>query len=323
MKLAIVTGAAGFLGSHLAMSLMQDQFAVIGIDNFCTGQERNIELLREQKNFHFIEGDVCDPEIWKSVRKLIAAQDFELAQVYHFASPASPPHYQRLNIETMMVNSNGLLECLNFATSLGGRVVFASTSEVYGDPAVHPQTEDYWGNVNSFGARACYDEAKRFGEALIYSFNERHGTKHGLVRIFNTYGPRMNPNDGRVVINFLVQALRGENLTIYGDGQQTRSFCYVDDLIAGIRKYAASELIEPVNLGNPGEFTVLELAEVVRGFFPEKNLQMEFLKIPKDDPKQRRPNIAKAKQLLGWEPRIILRDGLQKMRQELELLIVL
>lgn len=319
MAIVVVTGAAGFLGSHISESLLGEGSHVIGIDNFCTGQEQNIDLLRQHQNFRFIEGDVCDSEVWKTVRKTIAlSQEEQVHHVYHFASPASPPLYQRLSLETMMVNSNGLLECLNFATSVGGRVIYASTSEVYGDPEIHPQLESYWGNVNSYGARACYDEAKRFGEALLYSYNLRHQTQHGLVRIFNTYGPRMNPHDGRVVINFLVQALAGGPLTVYGDGKQTRSFCYVDDLVSGIRKYAESGAIHPMNLGNPGEFTILELAKAVQKLFPQTNFEIVHQDFPADDPRQRRPDISRAQKELQWSPKVSLDDGLGKMLRAMQ-----
>lgn len=210
-----------------------------------------------------------------------------LSHVFHFASPASPPHYQRIPLETLWVNSVGLKNSLQFADQFKARLTFASTSEVYGSPSVSPQPESYWGNVNSFGARSCYDEGKRFGEALIFSHNQVHNTQHGLVRIFNTYGPRMNPDDGRVIINFLVQALKGEDLSIYGAGQQTRSFCFVSDLIQGILKYSQTKLTEPVNLGNDQEFTILELATTIQLMFAEKNLKLNFHKLPADDPQQR------------------------------------
>jgi nucleoside-diphosphate-sugar epimerase len=242
-----------------------------------------------------------------------------LKYVFHFASPASPPHYQRLGLETMWVNSVGLSLAMTFADQVGARVIFSSTSEIYGDPEISPQPETYWGNVNTLGPRSCYDESKRFGESLIYTYNLKNKTQHGLVRIFNTYGPRMNPNDGRVIINFLVQAMKGEALTVYGSGQQTRSFCYVDDLIEGIMKYAESPLTEPVNIGNDHEFTILEAAETVKKIFSDKKLKIEFQALPKDDPKQRKPDLSKAKKLLApWSPKVSLAEGLRHVIKWLE-----
>lgn len=295
---------------------------MIGVDNFSTGSARNrahLESLPEaSERLFFIEADVCQP--WTDWLK--GLPDFLVEQtghVFHFASPASPPLYQELALETMWVNSVGTRLALEFADRVGARVVFASTSEIYGDPAVSPQPETYWGNVNTVGVRSCYDEAKRFGESLIFTHNLKKGTRHGLVRIFNTYGPRMNPADGRVVINLLVQAIRGEPLTIYGDGKQTRSFCYVDDLCAAIEAYAASDLTEPVNIGNDGEFSILELAEKVRGIFPDRRLDLVHRPMPQDDPKQRRPDLRKAKSALApWEPRVDLQTGLKRMRDWLE-----
>lgn len=309
---ALITGGGGFLGSHLAETLLNQGANVICVDNFATGLRRNrnhLENLKDAKQrLTFIEADVVrDWSTWAPK----APQSLET--IFHFASPASPPHYQRLGLETLWVNSIGLSNALNYADQFGARVVFASTSEVYGDPEISPQPETYWGNVNSYGARACYDEAKRFGEALIYTHNQKYKTKHGLVRIFNTYGPRMNPNDGRVIINFLVQALESQNLTVYGSGKQTRSFCYVDDLVAGILKYAKSEICQPVNLGNDTEFSILEAAEVVQEIFKAQNLKIEFQDLPADDPRQRRPNLTEAKKLLSpWQPKVPLREGLKK-----------
>lgn len=328
-KSVLITGVSGFLGSHLAESILvesslgniKEDYRVIAIDNFCTGLASNVTYLKQKfpKNFLFIEKDVIQP--WDDVNSILTeAIKSEISHVFHFASPASPPHYQRLSLETLWVNTLGLSHALRFADDIGARVIFSSTSEVYGDPDVSPQPENYWGNVNSFGPRACYDEAKRFGEALIYSWNLRHQTKHGLVRIFNTYGPRMNPNDGRVIINFLVQALAGQDLTIYGDGRQTRSFCFVADLINGIKKYALTDITFPVNFGNDREFTVLELAEKVQAHFAKKQSQIVFLEKAKDDPAQRRPDLSLAKKLFPeWGPKVTLEEGLSKTAQWLQL----
>jgi nucleoside-diphosphate-sugar epimerase len=308
----LITGSGGFLGSHMAESFLKEGSAVVGIDNYSSTPRRNTEYLQKKYPtlFKAVEADVCKE--WKWASDL--GKDFQY--VFHMASPASPPIYQELALETLWVNSIGLNRALEYADSVRARLVFMSTSEIYGDPEVHPQPESYRGNVNTFGPRACYDEAKRFGEALLYTYNWKKKTQHGLVRIFNTYGPRMNPADGRVVINFLAQALRGENLTVYGDGQQTRSFCFVDDLIAGIRSYAKSNLTVPSNIGNPTEFTVLQLAEIIqKELFPQKNLKIVHKELPVDDPTQRCPDISFAKSELGWEPKVLLRDGLKVMAQ--------
>jgi nucleoside-diphosphate-sugar epimerase len=307
----LITGGGGFLGSHLAEKYLQAGKKVICVDNFCTGLKDNknyLLSLKDSHNLRFIEADVIQP--WKDWSSDLKGVEF----VFHFASPASPPHYQRLALETMWVNSLGLSHALHFADVQGARLVFASTSEIYGDPEVSPQSENYWGNVNTLGPRSCYDEAKRFGESLIYTHNLKNNTKHGLVRIFNTYGPRMNPNDGRVIVNFLVQALNNQPLSVYGDGKQTRSFCYVDDLIDGIMSYASSGLTEAVNIGNDIEFSVLEAAQLVQKIFKDKNLKIDFLELPQDDPKQRKPNLEKAKKLLKpWQPKVQLEEGLRKM----------
>lgn len=310
MKTSIVTGAGGFLGSHLCEHLLKRGHLVIGVDNFSTGLRSNKHFLTMlSPNLRFIEADVVQPWTWLE-DALPARADVD--RIFHFASPASPPHYQRLAIETMHVNSLGLERALTAADHLHARVLFASTSEVYGDPAISPQPESYWGSVNSFGERSCYDEAKRYGEALIFSWNRLKKTRHGLVRIFNTYGPRMNPNDGRVVINFIVQAIRGEPLTVYGDGRQTRSFCYVDDLIAGILKYADGDFVEPINLGNDREFTMLELAETVQTTIA--TVPLEFCPLPGDDPKRRRPDLTKARSSLApWQPVVALDEGVRRM----------
>ena len=314
MKTVLITGAAGFLGSHLAEHYLKKNYHVVGVDNLSTSNMNNVDYLKSMySGYVFHKFDACGD--WNFLKNEIKGS---LAYVFHFASPASPPLYQKLAFETIDINTNGLLKALNFAQDNGGRVVFASTSEIYGDPAISPQVESYWGNVNSFGPRSCYDEAKRLGETLIFEFNRKHQSQHGLVRIFNTYGPRMNPDDGRVVINFLVQAERGEALTIYGDGSQTRSFCYVDDLISGITKYAESTLSIPVNLGNQHEFSILGLAEVVKKMYPEKNLAIKFFELPKDDPKLRRPDTTLAHTHLGWTPQVDLQIGLERMRSWLK-----
>lgn len=318
---AIITGGGGFLGSHLAETLISAQIPVVCVDNFSTGLRSNKDYLLNHKfsaNLQFIEADVSKSwDLWTS--KIDSEKLKKITHVFHFASPASPPHYQRLAFETMAVNTTGLMEALAMADKYSARVVFASTSEIYGDPNITPQPESYFGNVNTMGPRSCYDEAKRFGETIIYTHNQKHQTRHGLVRIFNTYGPRMNPNDGRVIINFLVQAMKKQKLTIYGDGQQTRSFCFVDDLISGILKYAKTELTIPVNVGNQTEFTIQQLADEVRNIFLKDQLQFERFDLPKDDPKQRCPDLTLAKRHLNnWEPKIQLSVGLVKMLEWLK-----
>ncbi len=314
----LITGGGGFLGSHLAELYLGKKIPVVCVDNFSTGLKSNrqyLESLPEAKSLlTFLEKDVSQTwDSWSSNIKI------PISHVLHFASPASPPHYQRLSFETMAVNTTGLMEAMKFADQKKARVVFASTSEIYGDPEISPQPESYWGHVNTLGPRSCYDEAKRFGETIIYSHNQKFQTRHGMVRIFNTYGPRMNPNDGRVIINFLVQALRGEKMSVYGSGKQTRSFCYVSDLIAGITAYAKTDLTEPVNIGNQKEFTILELIGTVQEIFSDKKLEMEFFDLPKDDPRQRCPDLTKAKSLLRpWEPQISLKQGLEKMTEWLK-----
>jgi len=310
----IVTGGCGFLGSHLVEWHLNQGDAVIAIDNFSTGFRANEAYLRSlnSEKLMIIEADVM--EAWSSWLDSIPQEWLEqLKLVYHFACPASPPLYQELALETLWVNSIGLSNALNLADKHNARCIFASTSEIYGDPTVNPQPESYWGNVNTLGPRSCYDESKRFGETLLYTRNWKKNTQHGLVRIFNTYGPRMNPTDGRVVVNFLVQALRDEDLTVYGDGKQTRSFCYVDDLIQGITSYALSQETGPINIGNPNEFTILDLAKQVQRIFSEKNLKIVFREIPTDDPKQRKPDISKANTILKWKPEIQLSEGLPRM----------
>lgn len=298
MRVAI-TGAAGFLGSHLTDRFLADGHQVIGLDNFITGQAANVAHLANDRNFEFVKQDVSDPYT-------VAGP---LDGVLHFASPASPPDYQQFPLETLKVGSVGTTNSIELARSKGARFFLASTSEVYGDPTVHPQPESYWGYVNSVGERSMYDEAKRFAEATTMAYHRSAGVDTRIVRIFNTYGPRMRPRDGRVVSNFVVQALRGEPLTVYGHGQQTRSFCYVSDLVEGIYRLFHSDRIEPTNVGNPGEFTMLELAALVLELTGSTS-PFEHRPMPPDDPKQRNPDITIAKAVLGWEPQVPLREGL-------------
>lgn len=310
MKTVIVTGAAGFLGSHLCETFLYHGYQVWGLDNFLTSDGGNIEFLKNlSPHFFFRQMDIC--QSWNDIEREVQGP---VEFVFHFASPASPKNYQALPFETISANTEGLLKALKFAHSRSARLIFASTSEVYGDPLQNPQKESYFGNVNTYGARACYDEAKRLGEAMIYEFNRIYGHRHGLVRIFNTYGPRMNFADGRVIINFLSQAQTTRKLTIYGDGSHTRSFCYVDDLIRGVVQYAQSPIYEPLNLGNPDEITILRLAQIVQAIHPESAISLDFQPLPQDDPKQRRPDIEKAHVLLGWSPQVDLKSGLLRMK---------
>lgn len=295
----LITGAAGFLGSHLCDRFLQEGHEVIGVDNFLTGSPENVEHLSGRPEFQFIEQDVTDPVAIKG----------SLDGVLHFASPASPVDYLEFPVETLDVGSIGTRNALELARSKGARFLLASTSEVYGDPQVHPQAESYWGNVNPVGPRSVYDEAKRFAEALTMAYHRSRDLETRIVRIFNTYGPRMRPNDGRVVSNFIVQAIRGEPLTIYGEGTQTRSFTFVDDLIEGTYRVFFGERVEPINLGNPNEFTVLELANLVRDLTGSDS-EIKHLPLPVDDPKVRKPDISLAKQVLGWEPRVNLKTGI-------------
>jgi dTDP-glucose 4,6-dehydratase len=297
----LVTGVAGFLGSHLADRLLTDGHEVIGMDNFVTGSPENIAHLMGHARFSFHHHDVTN-------FIYVAGQ---LDGVFHFASPASPRDYLELPIQTLKVGSLGTHKTLGLALAKRARFLLASTSEVYGDPQVHPQPESYWGHVNPVGPRGVYDEAKRFAEALTMAYHRYHGVDTRIVRIFNTYGPRMRPHDGRVVSNFIVQALRGEPLTVYGDGLQTRSFCYVDDLIEGIVRLFESGEVEPTNLGNPEEFTVKQLAERVVSLTGSRSALVEE-PLPVDDPKQRRPDISRARSTLGWEPRVGLEAGLSR-----------
>jgi len=299
-KRALVTGAAGFLGSHLTDRLLGEGFSVIGVDNLCTGNMANLAHLAEEPRFSFEVQDICLP-----------FDPGPVDYVFNFASPASPPEYLRLAIETMRVGSVGTENALQIAAKYHAGFLHASTSECYGDPIEHPQTEEYWGNVNPVGPRSVYDEAKRYAEALTMAYHRSRGVNTHLVRIFNTYGPRLAPDDGRVISNFMMQALRGESLTIYGDGSQTRSFCYVDDLIEGILRLSRSDEHLPVNIGNPNEFTILECAQEVLEVTGGKS-ELRFESLPQDDPTQRQPDITKARELLGWEPQIKLSDGLRK-----------
>lgn len=334
MPSVIITGAAGFLGSHLCERFLRESYNVIGIDNFCTGMTSNIQEVsdiaeelrspdrtgaswRGRMNFVFIEADIVKP--WDWINKIPQSWLEDLKYVLHFASPASPPLYQKLSIETIWANTIGLERAILFANQYKARVIFASTSEIYGDPEISPQPETYRGCVNSFGERSCYDESKRLGESIIFSYNKKYSTKHGLVRIFNTYGPRMNPNDGRVIVNFLTQAMKNKALSIYGNGKQTRSFCYVDDLVEGIYRYTKKNITEPVNLGSQFEFNIEELVEIIKSLFPDKKLNVEHHPLPQDDPQQRRPDTKKAQNLLdNWAPKVELREGLKRMLNWLE-----
>jgi UDP-glucuronate decarboxylase len=294
----LVTGGAGFLGSHLCDRLIKDGNEVVCLDNFFTGRKLNIAHLLDNPNFEFVRHDIIDPF------------KYEVDQIYNLACPASPPHYQYNPIKTIKTSVMGAINCLGLAKRLKARVFQASTSEVYGDPQVHPQPESYWGNVNPIGKRSCYDEGKRCAETLFFDYHRENKIDIRVIRIFNTYGPRMHEADGRVVSNFIVQALRGENITIYGDGQQTRSFCYVDDLIEGfIRFMKQTEIVGPMNLGNPGEFTMLQLAELTLKLVGGKS-KIVHKPLPADDPKQRRPDITLARKTIKWEPAIPLEEGL-------------
>jgi dTDP-glucose 4,6-dehydratase len=296
---ALVTGGAGFLGSHLCDALLGEGYLVVAVDNLLTGRLVNIEHLRSDSRFEFVERDVCNPFECGAV-------DY----VFHFASPASPVDYAKHGIETLRVGSYGTFEALDTARRYGAKFMMASTSECYGDPLVHPQTEAYWGHVNPIGPRSVYDEAKRFSEAVTMAYHRYYQVDTRILRIFNTYGPRMQINDGRVIPNFMWQALRGENLTVYGDGGQTRSFCYVSDEIDGIVRLARSPEHDPVNIGSPTEFTILECARKVIATTGSAS-RIQFEPLPPDDPKQRRPDISKAKRLLGWEPKVDLEGGLK------------
>lgn len=301
MSRILITGGAGFLGSHLCDNLIKNGDEVLCLDNYFTGHKNNVEHLLKNPRFELVRHDVVLP------------YHAEIDQIYNLACPASPRHYQYDPIKTMQTNIIGALNMLDLAKRANAKILQASTSEVYGDPKVHPQTEEYWGNVNPIGIRSCYDEGKRSAETLFFDYWRTYKTDIKVMRIFNTYGPRMNSEDGRVVSNFIVQALRGEDITIYGDGLQTRSFCYVDDLIDGMTQLMKSSVAVqgPINIGNPTEFTILELVEIILSIVGGKS-KVIFMPLPQDDPKQRQPDITKAKKLLHWKPSISLEDGLKK-----------
>jgi UDP-glucuronate decarboxylase len=299
-KRILVTGGAGFLGSHLCERLLRDGHGVLCVDNFFTGRRGNVAHLLSNPSFELIRHDVTFPLF------------VEVDEIYNLACPASPIHYQHDPVQTTKTSVHGAINMLGLAKRVGAKILQASTSEVYGDPELHPQPEDYWGRVNPIGPRSCYDEGKRCAETLFFDYHRQHRLKIKVARIFNTYGPRMHPADGRVVSNFIVQALRGEPITLYGNGEQTRSFCYVDDLIDGLMRLMDSgdEVTGPINIGNPGEFSMLQLAELVREQTGSGS-DFVFHPLPADDPRQRRPDIGRAQALLGWEPRISLSEGLR------------
>jgi len=300
MKRVLITGGAGFLGSHLCDRFLMEGCYVIAMDNLITGDLSNIDHLLAREDFEFRHHDVSN----------YVHVSGNLDYILHFASPASPIDYLKMPIQTMKVGSLGTLNCLGLARAKGSRILVASTSEVYGDPLIHPQTEDYWGNVNPVGPRGVYDEAKRFQEALTMAYHTYHGLETRIVRIFNTFGPRMRLNDGRVLPAFISQALRGEDLTAFGDGSQTRSFTYVDDLVDGIYKLLQSDCVDPINIGNPQEITIKEFGEEIIELTGSQS-QISFNPLPKDDPKQRKPDITKAKEILDWEPKFTRADGLK------------
>ncbi|MBP5351579.1 MAG: SDR family oxidoreductase [Fibrobacterales bacterium] len=301
----LVTGGAGFIGSHLCERLLAQGDDVVCVDNYFTGTKHNVDHLRDHRNFELIRHDVTNPLV------------IEVDRIYNLACPASPVHYQYNPVKTTKTSVLGAINMLGLAKRVHARILQASTSEVYGDPEQHPQREDYWGHVNPIGIRSCYDEGKRVAETLFMDYHRQNKVDVRIVRIFNTYGPRMHPCDGRVVSNFIVQALRGEPITIYGDGSQTRSFCYVDDLVSGIMAFMEQDSeTGPINLGNPGEFTIRELAEMVVALTGSKS-EIVYKPLPSDDPKQRRPDISRAKALLGWEPKIQLEEGLKRTIEDL------
>lgn len=297
----LISGGAGFIGSHLCAKLLAKGHRVICVDNLITGSKENIKELLDNPNFNFIEFDISNPFYFKE----------DVDWVFHLASLASPSHYLNYPIKTLKSGLLGTYNCLGIAKDKKAKFLLASTSEIYGDPLVHPQPENYWGNVSPTGPRSCYDESKRAAESLTYAYLRQHSVDVRVARIFNTYGPNMQPDDGRVVSNFIVQALKGNDLTIYGDGKQSRSFCYIDDLLEGIQKLTEVDCTEPVNLGNPDEFTIIELAELILKETGSSSLVKNF-PLPEDDPKKRKPDIAKAKEVLGWQPKTELKNGLQK-----------
>lgn len=301
MKRILVTGGAGFIGNHLCRRLLNEGNYVICLDNFFTGLKRHIEDMLDNPNFELIEHDIVEPV------------DIEVDQIYNMACPASPPHYQYDPVKTMKTSVLGIINMLELAKKYKATLLHASTSEVYGNPLVHPQQESYWGNVNPIGIRSCYDEGKRAAETLMMDYHRQYGVDIRIIRIFNTYGPNMDPKDGRVVSNCIVQAINGEDITIYGDGSQTRSFCYVSDLVAGAIKMMNNDkdFIGPVNLGNPSERTVLNLAEIVLEMTGSKS-KITYKDLPSDDPVKRKPDITKAQEILGWEPKVDIKDGLAK-----------
>ncbi len=301
MKRILVTGGAGFIGSHLCERLLKEGNEVVCLDNFFTGSRRNLVSLLNNPYFELINHDVTLPF------------HYEADEIYNLACPASPIHYQFDAIQTVKTSVMGAINALGMANRTKAKVLQSSTSEVYGDPMVHPQTEEYWGNVNPIGLRSCYDEGKRCAETLFFDYHRQNNVRIKVIRIFNTYGPNMNPHDGRVVSNFIVQALQGKDITIYGTGQQTRSFCYVDDLVEGMIRMmdTPDDVTGPINLGNPGEFTMLELANEIIDIIGSRS-RIVHQALPSDDPTRRRPDIAKARQILGWEPKVALREGLEK-----------
>jgi nucleoside-diphosphate-sugar epimerase len=309
--LAYVTGAAGFIGSHLCDRLVRDGWDVVGIDNLATGDRRNLRAVEATGRLGFVEADVAQP--WDGWAAQLDAAQRRPQLVLHFASPASPVHYERLALETLAVNAAGTMHAVAFAARSGATLLYASTSESYGDPLEHPQRETYWGHVNPVGMRSCYDESKRYGEAYVTTAVRKLGLDGRVARIFNTYGPRMSADDGRVIPNFCVAALRGEALTVYGDGSQTRSFCFVDDLVDGVVRFASGTQLggRVINLGNPGEYTVRRLAEVTARLAGVE-LRVESRPLPSDDPARRRPDISLARELLGWEPQTALEAGLER-----------
>ncbi len=298
----VITGGAGFVGSHLCERFLAEGHEVLCVDNLLTGHLRNIEHLGPNPNFSFRKHNISEPLLI----------DGPVDNILHFASPASPADYLEHPIPTLKVGSLGTHNALGLAKAKGARILLASTSEVYGDPEVHPQREDYWGHVNPIGPRGCYDEAKRFAEAITMAYHRYHGVKTRIVRIFNTYGPRMRLNDGRVLPAFMGQVLRGEDLTVFGQGEQTRSFCYVTDLVDGIYRLLLSDFSEPVNIGNPSEITVMELAQEILAMVPESKSRIIYKPLPQDDPKRRKPDITRAHDLLGWGPTIDRADGLKR-----------